>query len=64
MSENNLPNTEPKSYPVPGDHLPAVNGWLEEGHKVPRKQRHTVWRIYCQPRAGCGIRGSYSPVKK
>lgn len=63
-SEDNLPDTEPKSYPVLGAYIPVVDGWLEDDRKVPRKQRHTVWRIYCRLRDEYGFCGSYSTVKK
>lgn len=63
-NEDNLPDTEPKSYPVLGDYIPIVDKWLEEDRKAPRKQRHTVWRIYCRLRDEHGFCGSYSSVKK
>ena len=45
-SEDNLPDTEPKSYPVLGDFIPVIDEWLEDDRKIPRKQRHTSWRIF------------------
>lgn len=63
-SEDSLPDTEPKSYPVLGNYIPIVDKWLEEDRKVPRKQRHTMWRIYCRLRDEYGFSGSYSSVKK
>ena len=44
-SEDNLPDTEPASYPVLGDFIPVIDEWLEADRKIPRKQRHTVWCI-------------------
>ncbi len=38
-NEDNLPDTEPTSYPVLGEFIPIVDGWLEADRKVPRKQR-------------------------
>ena len=49
-SEDNLPETEPTSYPVLGDFIPVIDEWLEADRKIPRKQRHTVWRIFCRLR--------------
>ena len=63
-SEDKLPDTEPKSYPVLGDFIPVIDEWLEGDRKIPRKQRHTVWRIFCRLRDERGFTGSYSSVKK
>ncbi|NCB24117.1 MAG: IS21 family transposase [Bacteroidia bacterium] len=63
-SEDNLPNTEPQSYPILGDFIPLINQWLEDDRKTPRKQRHTIWRIFCRLRDEKGFKGSYSSVKK
>ena len=63
-SEDNLPDTEPKSYPVLGDFIPVIDEWLEDDRKIPRKQRHTVWRIFCRLRDEYSFSGSYSSVKK
>lgn len=59
-----MPDVEPGSYPVLGDFIPVIDLWLEEDRKVPRKQRHTVWRIYNRLRDECGFTGSYSGVKR
>lgn len=63
-SEDHLPNIEPQSYPVLGEFIPVIDKWLEADRKVPRKQRHTVWRIYCRLRDEYCFSGSYSSVKK
>ena len=63
-NEDNLPDTEPTSYPVLGEFIPIVDGWLEADRKVPRKQRHTAWRLFCRLRDEYGFRGSYSNVKR
>lgn len=57
-SEDNLPDTEPTSYPVLGDFIPMIDEWLETDRKIPRKQRHTVWRIFCRLRDEHGFGGS------
>ena len=63
-SEGNLPDTEPTSYPVLGGFIPIVDGWLEADRKIPRKQRHTAWRLFCRLRDEYGFTGSYSSVKR
>ena len=63
-SEDNLPDTEPTSYPVLGKFIPIVDSWLEADRKVPRKQRHTAWRLFCRLRDEYGFTGSYSSVKR
>lgn len=63
-SEDNLPDIEPQSYPVLKDFIPTIDEWLEGDRKIPRKQRHTVKRIYDRLRDEKGFRGSYSSVKK
>lgn len=63
-SEDNLPDTEPKSYPVLGNFIPVIDKWLEADRKIPRKQRHTIWRIFCRLRDEYSFGGSYSSVKK
>lgn len=56
-NEDNLPDTEPTSYPVLDEFIPIVDGWLEADRKVPRKQRHTAWRLFCRLRDEYGFRG-------
>ena len=62
--EGELPNLEPESYPVLGDFIPIIDEWLEADRKVPRKQRHTMWRMFCRLRDEHGFTGSYSSVKR
>lgn len=63
-SDDSLPDIEPQSYPVLGEYIPKIDEWLEEDRKVPRKQRHTVKRVYDRLRDELGFTGSYSSVKK
>ena len=63
-SEDNLPNVEPEEYPVLGAYIPVINEWIEADRKVPRKQRHTVKRIYDRLKREKGYTGSYSSVKR
>ena len=62
--EGELPNLEPESYPVLGEFIPIIDEWLEMDRKVPRKQRHTMWRMFCRLRDEHGFTGSYSSVKR
>ena len=59
-----LPDIEPQSYPVLGEFIPMIDEWLANDRKVPRKQRHTVKRIYDRLKDELGFTGSYSSVKK
>ena len=63
-SKEELPNIEPEEYPVLGEFIPTINDWLEEDRKVPRKQRHTVKRVYDRLQKEKGYTGSYSSVRR
>ena len=62
--KDNLPDIEPRNYPVLGDFIPVIDEWLENDRKIPRKQRHTIWRIFCRLQDEYSYEGSYSSVKK
>ncbi len=62
-SKDTLPDIQPQSYPVLGAFIPKIDQWMENDRKIPRKQRHTAWRIYCRLRDEDGYTGSYSSVK-
>ncbi len=63
-SEDQLPNIEPQSYPILGDFIPIIDQWLDEDRKIPRKQRHTIQRIFNRLRDEKEYKGSYTTVKK
>ncbi len=63
-NSDNLPGILPASYPVLGDFIPIIDGWLEADRKVPRKQRHTAIKVFDRLRREHGFQGSYSSVKK
>ena len=46
------------------DFIPIINKWLEEDRKTPRKQCHTVMRIYHRLRDEREFTGCDSTVKK
>ena len=56
--------TDPEAFPVMGEFIPIVDEWLEQDEREPRKQRHTVRRIYDRLRAEHGYAGSYGSVKR
>ena len=41
----------------------TIEHWLEEGLKVPRKQRHTAKRVFDRLRDECGFTGGYTIIK-
>jgi len=55
---------EAEDYPVLGPHIVTINKWLEQDKTEPRKQRHTIRRIYDRLRKEQGYTGSYSTVKR
>jgi len=61
---DHLPNTEPARYPVLGKYIPIIDEWLEEDTRQPRKQRHTINRIFNRLQKEHSFTGSYSSVKK
>lgn len=63
-NEDSLPDVEPQNHPMLGEYIPVINEWLEADRKAPRKQRHTVWRIFCRLQDEYGYTGSYSSVKR
>ena len=63
-NEEKLPNVEPQSYPILGKYIPMIDEWLEDDTKKPRKQRHTIKRIYDRLQEEHGYSGSYSSVKR
>ena len=59
-----LPNMDPERYPVLGKHIATIDDWLEEDKRQPRKQRHTITRIYHRLQKEFGFEGCYSSVKR
>lgn len=62
-NEDRQPNTEPGRHPVLGPYIPVIDEWLEADLKAPRKQRHTIKRIYDRLCKEHGYTGSYGAVK-
>jgi len=61
---NHLPNTEPERYPVLGKYIPIIDDWLEEDIRQPRKQRHTMIRIFHRLQKEHSFEGGYTSVKR
>lgn len=51
------------SYPVLEEYLPIINTWLKEDEEAPRKQRHTIKRIYDRLTEEYEFSGSYSTIR-
>lgn len=58
------PKTHPEDYPVLGEYIPIINEWLEQDEREPRKQRHTITRIFDRLQEEHGYKGSYPSVKR
>jgi len=58
------PKMSPEDFPVLGEHIPIINEWLEQDEREPRKQRHTITRIYNRLTAERGYSSSYSAVRQ
>lgn len=54
-----LPNVEPENYRVLGPYILTINEWLEQDAREPRKQRHTMVKIFKRLQEEYGYRGSY-----
>jgi len=55
---------KPEDYPVLGEYIPSINEWLEQDEREPRKQRHTITRVFERLQKECGYKGSYGSVKR
>lgn len=47
-----------------GDYIPVVDEWLEQDEKEPRKQRHTIMKVFHRLQEEHGYTGSYNSVKR
>jgi transposase len=53
----------PENYPVLGAYISIIDEWLRQDAREPRKQRHTVSRIFRRLQKEHGYEGSYGSVK-
>jgi len=58
------PKMQPEDYPVLGDYIPNIDEWLEQDEREPRKQRHTITRVFNRLQKEQGYKGSYATVKR
>ena len=58
------PKMQPEDYPVLGEYIPTINAWLEQDEREPRKQRHTITRIFKRLQKEQSYKGSYNSVKR
>jgi transposase len=58
------PKMQPEDYPVLGEYIPIINEWLEQDEREPRKQRHTITRIFKRLQKEQKFKGSYNSVKR
>jgi transposase len=62
--EKEPPSKKEKRSKVMGPYMGAVDVWMDQDQKEPRKQRHTAKRIWERLVDEHGFGGSYSTVKK
>jgi transposase len=55
---------EAEDYPVLGEYIATINEWLEQDEREPRKQRHTITRVFERLQKEHGYVGSYGTVKR
>ena len=58
------PSRNPQRFDTVRDFIPIINEWLEQDAKEPRKQRHTITKVFHRLREEYGYTGSYSSVKR
>ena len=58
------PKARQREFPVMQEYIPTVDKWLEQDEKEPRKQRHTIVKVYKRLQKECGYTGSYNSVKR
>jgi transposase len=63
-NDEKIPNAQTEKHPKLGEYIPFVDKCLAEDVCQPRKQRHTMKRIYTRLRDERGYTGSYSSVRR
>jgi transposase len=58
------PKMQPEDYPVLGKYISTINEWLEQDEREPRKQRHTIMRVFKRLQKEQSYKGSYNSVKR
>lgn len=63
FSKKEKQKSKSRKAPVLGKYTDTIDKWLTEDLKAPRKQRHTIVRIYDRLKDEHGYAGSYSTVR-
>ena len=63
-TEEQKPNIDAERYPVLGQYISVIDEWLKEDTKQPRKQRHTIVRIFKRLQKEYEYTGSYTSVSR
>jgi transposase len=63
-NQETQPPTRPKEFIAMRGFTQTVDGWLEQDKKEPRKQRHTIKRVFERLQKEHGYTGSYNSVKR
>jgi len=53
-----------REFPVMQSYIPTVDKWLEQDELEPRKQRHTIQKVFTRLQDECNYTGSYNSVKR
>jgi transposase len=53
-----------REFRVMREYMAMVDAWLEQDEREPRKQRHTITKIYERLQKECGYTCSYNSVKR
>jgi len=59
-----LSSERPKHFNIIADYIPIIDGWLEADALEPRKQRHTITKVFHRLKDEHGYKGSYNSVKR
>ena len=62
--ESGGPEIRQREFPVMREYIGVVDEWLEQDEKEPRKQRHTIMKVYDRLQKEHGYKGSYNSVKR
>jgi len=54
----------PRTFGVIADYIPIIDEWLQADTLEPRKQRHTITKVFNRLRDEHGYEGSYNSVKR
>jgi transposase len=58
------PQTRQRDFPVMQEYISIVDEWLEQDEREPRKQRHTITKVYNRLKKEHSYTGSYNSVKR